>query len=144
MPKENKTTSQLAAKLQQARALLDECIEIAGAAPSRKPKSKPGSSAKTHIPTSFDFTANERAFMRSHARQLSGPKKFPLVLAYLAKGDVKREIQLKDIERLWNRMTAILGDFNRKYSNDAKERGWVNTTKQGSYVLRHSWQEILK
>jgi hypothetical protein len=65
------------------------------------------------------------------------------LLAYLAKGDVKAEIKLKDIESTWNRITSLLGDFNRKYSNDAKEHGLVNTKKHGIYVLRPQWRDIL-
>jgi hypothetical protein len=81
--------------------------------------------------------------MKAHASGLSGGAKFGLLLAYLAKGNVEREIKLKDLETAWNRMTARLGDFNRKYSNDAKEQGLVNTKKHGIYVLRPRWRDII-
>ena len=81
--------------------------------------------------------------MRDHAKGLGGAKKFALLLAYLAKGEVTKEIQLKDIEAAWSRMTALLGGFNRKYSSDAKEQGLVNTKKHGVYVLRPRWRDII-
>ena len=81
--------------------------------------------------------------MKAHADGLNGGEKFGLLLAYLTKGDVKGESKLQDIESAWGRMTALLGKFNRKYSNDAKEQGLVNTKKQGVYVLRPRWRDIL-
>jgi len=101
--------------------------------------------AKSLRVASVDFEVNERAFAKKHAKGLSGPKKFALVIAYLAKGDPKKEIPLKAVEKVWNRMTALLGGrFNRFYSNKAKENGWVNSTKNGMYALRPEWREILE
>jgi hypothetical protein len=87
----------------------------------------------------LDFGVNERAFVKTHARQLSEPKKFVLLLAYLAKGQAGKDVQLKDIENHWNKMTApnlLDGNFNRFYTSSAKENGWVNTKKQSAYFLR--------
>jgi hypothetical protein len=79
-----------------------------------------------------------------HAQEMTGGQKFALLLAQLANGEPNKEVQLKDIEDKWNRMTALLGGkFNRKYSNVAKERGWADTKKLGVYVLCPSWREIL-
>jgi len=131
-------------KLQQARALVDECIaDLAGKSRNIMTQPGPSPSRKSLTPRKFDFSANVRAFMKAHAIGLSGGEKFGFLLAYLAKGDVKGGIQLKDIETAWRRMTSLLGEFNRKYSNDAKEQGLVNTKKHGVYVLRPSWREIL-
>lgn len=137
--------SKLLAKLEQARTLIAECIgELAGATPQKSKRGRvPERRLQQSIPIKVDFDANERHFMKDHAKGLGGGKKFTLVLAYLAKGDANREVRLKDIETTWSRMTGILGDFNRKYSSDAKELGLVNTKKQGIYVLRPQWKQIL-
>jgi len=90
----------------------------------------------------FDFSKPERAFFKTHARNLSGPKKFVLMLAYLAKGLTGTEVALRDIEKHWNKMTSHLGvKFNRFYSTSAKDNGWVDTPKTGAYVLCPSWRE---
>ena len=94
-------------------------------------------------PQRMDFDMNERAFAKQHAGGLSGPKKFALLLAYLAKGDCSKRIPLKDIQKCWDRMTALLGGkFYRKYSNKAREYGWADTKKTGTYVLRPHWLRI--
>ena len=65
----------------------------------------------------------------------------------MAEGQVGKEVELKDIEAHWNKMTSaslMAGKFNRFYSTTAKENGWVDTTKQGVYVLCPSWKEILE
>jgi len=76
---------------------------------------------------------------------MSGPKKFTLLLAYLAKGDLKKVIALEEIQKQWNKMTAksLLGmEFNRFYPASAKENDWVNSEKNGSYNLRPAWTAI--
>jgi hypothetical protein len=146
MSKENRSHEELVAKLQQARALLDECIgTLQGAAP-RKSKRGRAPEPRMHqsAPAKFDFDANERAFMKSHAKGLSGPKRFTLLVAFLAKGKPDLEVELKDVENRWNKMTRLMGGkFNRFYSNSAKDNGWVNTKKQGVYVLTSRWQNAL-
>ena len=150
MSTENKLGNQeLLAKLQQARTLLDECVAGLGGQPLRRPKKKPplSRSHKPHTVPSLDFDVHERAFVKTHGRTLNGPKRFVLLLAYLTKGQVGKEIQLKEVEKHWNKMTApslLAGEFNRFYTNGAKEKGWVNTKKTGAYFLRASWQDIFK
>ncbi len=93
----------------------------------------------------LDFDMNERAFAKKYAGGLSGPKKFSLLLAYFAKGNCDKEIEVKIIEKSWNKMTALLGGkFNGKYPNKAKEYGWADSRKQGVYVLRPKWVELLE
>src|SRR5689334_14229571 len=100
MPKENKSNDpELVKRLQQAQALLDECIAEIQGKPSSKSVKTP-----THVPRStsapaprdLDFDANERAFVKAHARGLSGPKKFVLLVAYLAKGKIGTDVELKE------------------------------------------------
>jgi hypothetical protein len=146
MSRENKSSNpDLAEKLRHARTLLDECIAQLSGGTSRKTYKTLRSPSSRKLPElrSFDFDANERNFMKDHAKGLGAGKKFALLLAYLAKGEVTKEIQLKQIEAAWGRMTTLLGDFNRKYSSDAKEQGLVTTKKHGIYVLRPRWRDII-
>jgi hypothetical protein len=110
----------------------------------KKPEPRPQQSARRALAAQLDFEVNERAFMKAHARALSGPRKFVLLIAYLAKGQVGREVALSDIQKRWNRMTALLGGrFNRFFSATAKDNGWVNTKKKGMYILAPTWKEAL-
>jgi len=151
MPKENRTSnySDVLAKLHQARALVDECIAELNGVPLRKSARTP---SRTRHPKGdlahhdLDFDANQRAFVKAYARDLSGPKKFVLLVAYLAKGKIGTEVEVKEVEKHWNKMTApnlLDGKFNSFYTSAAKEQGWVNTKKYGVYVLRPRWREAL-
>ena len=93
----------------------------------------------------IDFSINERAFVNRYATDKSGPKKFTLMLAYLAKGEVEKNIQLSEIKKHWGKMTSksLLGKFNMFYPNDAKTRGWIDSKEYGCYNLTNEWKEIL-
>jgi hypothetical protein len=92
--------------------------------------------------TKLDFRKPERAFFNSYAKDLGGSKKFVLVVSYLAKGQVGKEVQLGEVSKRWNKMTSLLGGkFNRFYSGSAKDQGWVDAPKKGTYVLTESWKE---
>ena len=133
-------------RLEEIKKLADQCILEIGSTPS-KPAGLGGSKPEVEEAnlTKLNFSLNVRAFVKKYAKQLSGPKKFVLILAYLAKGQINKEIPLADIERLWERMTGLIGiDFSRTYALRAKENGWVNSTKQGVYILTDSWKEIFK
>lgn len=140
--------SKLAEMLGQIKLLVEQCITLIGDETSTRLASKgelrrPSKST----PKALDFHLPERAFVRAYARHLSGPKKFVLLLAYLAKGKISVDVRLRDVEKHWNRMTSpslLAGKFNRFYSNTARERGWVDTKKAGIYVLRPTWAEVLK
>ena len=110
---------------------------------------KGGSESKqeggTTAPTELDFSLNERAFVRRFTAKKSGPKKFTLLLAYLAKGKVEENISLSDIKKRWNKMEAktLLGKFNQFYSSEAKTRGWVDVRGHGIYKLTKEWEQVL-
>jgi len=96
-------------------------------------------------PNTLDFSMPIRPFVKRHGVGMSGPKKFALLVAYLAKGDLKKTIQFVEIKKHWNKMTAksLLGmEFNTFYPASAKENNWVNSEKSGSYSLRPSWKAI--
>jgi hypothetical protein len=93
----------------------------------------------------IDFGKPIRPYMKTYAKGLSGPKKFVLLLSWLAKGDPKREIALNEIEKHWNRMTSILDmAFNRFFSSQAKDNDWVESKKKGFYHLRPGWKSLLE
>ncbi len=102
--------------------------------------------AKTsNIKMDIDFSINERAFVKRYATDKSGPKKFTLLLAYLAKGEMDKNIELSEIKKHWGKMTskALLGKFNMFYPNDAKTRGWIDSKEYGSYNLTNEWKAIV-
>jgi len=120
-------------------------VGVARGARRRTKLSANAKAAKKAAPVRLDFTRPERAFIKTYARALSGPRKFVLLVAYLAKGQVGKEVQLNEVHKHWNKMTALLeGKFNRFYSNTAKDDGWVDTKKKGVYVLTASWKEAVE
>src|SRR5258708_596680 len=148
MSKENKKlASDLVVKLTQARVLIDEAIAQAAGSGRTKPTSD---SSKRTVPATpgaphLDFEKPVRAFIKTHANNLSGTKKFVLLVARLAKGDLKNEVPLQEVQKQWKRMTgkSLFGmDFNGFYSTEAREKDWVDSKKKGLYNLRPSWKEI--
>lgn len=105
-------------------------------------KKKTLSKISTH---NINFSINERTFVKRYAIDKSGPKKFTLLLAYLVNGEVDKNFELSDIKNRWNKMSAknMLGKFNMFYSNDAKNRGWVNSKEHGKYNLTSEWKNVL-
>ena len=91
----------------------------------------------------LNFSLNIRAFARKFLAGKSGPKKFVLLLAYLARGELEENIELAEIQKKWASMSSkkLLGKFNRYYSNEAKTQGWVNSNERGIYCLSDSWRE---
>ena len=93
----------------------------------------------------IDFSINKRAFISRYAAKKSGPKKFVLLLAYLAKGEINKSIKLSIIRKYWNSMKAkqFLGKFNMFYPSDAKTKGWIDSKEYGSYILTKEWKVVL-
>jgi hypothetical protein len=73
---------------------------------------------------------------------MGGPQKFALLLAHMARGDRKTEVQFKAIEKRWKKMKSLLGKWNGAHSIRAKEHGWVDSPKTGMYVLLPGWEAI--
>ncbi len=137
---------ELAIKLRKIQALIGDCFDLV-AQPQQIPNRYPKPSGQTrHSDASVHFEINERAFIKRYARKLGGgPKKFVLVLAFLAKGDSGKEVPLNAIEQLWNRTsskTLLAMKFNRFFPATAKENGWVDSKKRGFYNLDRSWKGI--
>ena len=89
------------------------------------------------------FSLNPRAFMKKYGRDGTGAQKFTLLLARLANGDPSREVTFETIKGQWDKMKGIIGKFNPSYSLRAKDEDWVDTKKQGVYVLKPSWKNAI-
>lgn len=132
-------------KLETIQALAGDCLaslaqrRYAGTPEPRRAGRSPVSATPLH------FESNARAYVKRHAKGLSGPTKFVLLLAYLTKGDTKKEVSLGDIMKLWNTMKSksLLGKFNMAFANRAKDGGWVDSKKRGLYNLHRSWRDVL-
>lgn len=149
MSKENKPVGNkdIISRLLEARAILDDCVNVLSKGKMQKIKTSPTkvSDPKPIRTTKLDFGFNERNFIKTYAKGLSGPKKFTLLLAYISKGKVGVEIELSVIRPMWNKMTAknLMGyAFNLKYPNEAKTQGWIDSKKSGIYHLRQGWLGI--
>jgi len=82
--------------------------------------------------------------VKKYGNGMSGQKRFALLVAYLTKGDPMASVSLKDIERSWKKMKALMGGpFNGAYSLRARDEGWLDTPKYGMYAVRPAWKEIL-
>src|SRR5436190_2160212 len=91
---------------------------------------------------SVSFSSPIRAFIKKHARDMGGPQKFALLLAYLTKGDAKTELPLAEIQKQWGKMKPLLGKWNGAHTIRAKEHEWVDSPKFGLYVLLPGWKGI--
>lgn len=154
--------SKLVSTLEEVRDLVDECLVELGTSPRTVPHGNgPGKLAVRMLgdkpirrlkaarmrnvaeQSELTFDTNPRFFMKKHARRLNGPQKFTLLVAWLAKGDRSRSVSYGAVHKAWGKMTAILGKFNPAHSTRAKDNGWVDTPRQGHYILSQSWKESL-
>jgi len=136
------------ALIEKAQALLEQALGLLGsegAAPAKSKKAKAAPAAASMM-ADVDFDTPFRAFVKRHAGDMNGARKFTLLVAYIAKGDVKKTVDLAEIKQHWNKVTAkgLLGmSFNPKYTSEAKEHDWVNASA-GAYVLRPNWKGIFE
>ena len=91
------------------------------------------------------FSGPIRAFVKKYGRQLSGPERFTILVAYLCKGRVGTPVLNTEIEKHWNKMKPLLGGkkLNRAHSTRAKEHGWIDSPSRGKYVLCAGWEGAL-
>ncbi len=102
--------------------------------------SEPRKPARSRQVAELDFSLPIRPFIKRYAKGASGPRKFAILVARLAEGDVKAEIAFKDIEKQWNKMTQLMdGRFNSAHASRAKDNGWVDSPKLGVYKLLSGW-----
>jgi hypothetical protein len=134
MSKENKSADYIIKQLAQARKIIDNCVELLSAAPPITRKFV-GKTVQKKTRPQLNLALNERNFIRTYGKGLSGPKKFVLLLAREVKGKVGTEVKLDILRTKWNKMTAkgLMGyQFNLFYPNDAKTRGWIDSKKNGN------------
>ena len=92
----------------------------------------------------IDFSLPPRPFIKRYAAGASGPKKFAILLARMANGDLKTEIAVSEIEKQWNKMKQPMsGSFNGAHATRAKDAGWVDSPKYGVYKLLGGWRGAL-
>jgi hypothetical protein len=118
-------------------------VELAATSKSARKPATPARPPKTASKTAVNLSTPVRAFVKQHARDLSGAQKFALLVAYLSKGDGQKEVQMVDVEKQWNRMKPLLGGkFNLAYTTRAKDNGWVDSPKRGIYIVLPGWKAI--
>ena len=148
MPKENNMEKEeIRSRLEEAQTILDSCISALSSRRKSGGEKTLAGAKKVQSVTKLRFGSNERNFIKTYANDMSGAKKFTLLLSFLSKGKVGSEIALTKIETTWNKMKAknLMGyKFNRKYSTEAKTEGWVNSGKHGFYHLLDGWMDIFK
>ena len=100
--------------------------------------------AKSSNRGGVDFNLPVRALMKRSARNMSGAQKFTLLVAKMSNQKVGAPVSLKDIVKLWNRMTGPMGGkFNDAHPTRAKDNGWVDSQKTGTYALVSGWRSAL-
>ena len=119
----------------------DADLEAVGRRPARSVK--PAKKAPPRPTGTPVFSLNPRAFMKRYGRGGTGSQKFTLLVARLALGDVSKEISFEAIKDQWDKMKGLIGKFNPAYSTRAKDEDWIETKKQGVYVLKPSWKEAI-
>ncbi len=150
MSRESKAMAKvkLIAILQQIKSLTEDCIRAVDSRGSKQRVVKSRSGQHTSpLPIDVDFGKPLRPFIKTYGKGLSGPKKFTLLLSWLAGGDANKQIALSEIQKKWKRMTAksLLGmGFNPFFPAAARDNDWLESKKQGVYNLRPDWRNALK
>src|SRR5438552_3763832 len=104
--------------------------------PAKTEPAEPRKPVRSRQTADLDFSLPIRPFMKRYAKGVSGPKKFAILVAHLAKGDLKTEVNFKEIEKHWNKMTQLMdGRFNSAHASRARDHGWVDSPRHGVYKL---------
>lgn len=92
--------------------------------------------------TTSDLGLPARAFFKKFANKATAAGKFALVVAHIAKGTAGKEVDTSEIVKVWNQNSGVLGGvYQTVYGTRSKEKGWVNSTKRGMFVLMDGWQK---
>lgn len=135
-------TKELTEVLERIRDLADGALRRTGKSTMKVKANKPSGAHRTSPDLSFRL--NPLAFMKRHAKGLNGSRKFALLLARLAGGEVGKEVPVEEITSTWNKMKSVLGSpYNGAHATRAKSEGWVDSPKKGVYALADSWKESL-
>src|SRR6267154_4874947 len=98
-------TSTLISKLEQLRGLADECLHSLQGGTSQRSAATPTVDGIASA-GDLDFGVPARPFMKTFVG-LSGAKKFVLLVAWLVKGDLEKQVALSDVESLWASMSGM-------------------------------------
>ena len=130
-------------KLVGAQEAIKDCIdELSREGKIKLPEHFSLPSDRKISPKKIDFSLNSRNFFKKYTKKLSGPKKFVVATAFLAKGKFDADISYEVIERLWKKHKTILGSMANNYGTRAKESGWLDSKKYATYHLTNKWEDI--
>ncbi|MDP9039291.1 MAG: hypothetical protein M3O02_08465 [Acidobacteriota bacterium] len=113
------------------------------------PPAKSGAKSPIFHPSSdpsaeLDFSLPVRPFINQYSDGLSGSKKFALLVAYFAKGELDVPVDRTEVVDTWNKMTGLLGGrFNGAHESRAKDAGWVYVPDTGKIALLKKWQQAV-
>jgi hypothetical protein len=138
------TSDKYIATLRQIQAIVNEALREGSSALGSKKRAQRAAPQLMGSTAQLSFDMNILAFMNQHAKGLSGPKKFTLLVARMVKGSTTAQVSYQDIRVQWNKMRTVLGgDFNPAHSNRAKAQGWVDSGKKAMWNLASAWKDAL-
>lgn len=116
----------------------------AGRARTRRVRPATGAPAP-HAPRDLDFGLSSRAFVRKYGGLAeSGPKKFVLLLSWIAKGRTDSQIDAEALRREWAKVKGLIGaEYQTMFATRARDNGWVDSPKHGVFQLGRGWRDAL-
>jgi hypothetical protein len=109
-------------------------VAVAGARAARPtPRGQPQPSTRTKP----DFSLPVRAFIKQHVKGLGGPQKFTALLAKLSGGKTGTAVERREIEKTWNRMTALMGGGNSIRPTRREPRTTAGSTRRRPATTRY-------
>jgi hypothetical protein len=114
--------------------------------PSKQAARAAGAVARpSSIGVAPDFDLPVRAFANRYAKNLSGPRKYAVLVARLCSGKLGEPISPRDVERQWRSMTEPMGGaYNGAHLSRAKNEGWIDQPTRESVVLLKDWVNALE
>lgn len=107
-------------------------------------RSQAAQAAPAEPSVDLDFTLPVRPFMNECADGLSGSKKFALLVAHFAKGEVDVAVDRTEVVDAWNKMTGLLGGkFNGAHESRAKDSGYIYVPAVGKLALLKKWRQAV-
>jgi hypothetical protein len=111
----------------------------------RKRTTSKNSSPASETAAALLFGLPIRPFIKRFSSGMSGPKRFVLMVAHAAKGQLSVEVDGQALQKQWSKMSALMGgDFNTAYPSRARDNAWIESPKAGVFVLLGEWKEILQ
>ena len=113
--------------------------------PSKQGAKSAGAVARpSAIGVAPNFDLPVRAFANRYAKNLSGPRKYAVLVARLCGGKLGQSISPREVERQWRSMTEPMGGaYNGAHLSRAKNEGWIDQPSRESVVLLKDWINAL-